>query len=439
MKKINRRKFIVNTAEATAGAALAFTILEGSASGTSLNGTIRVAVVGVNGRGKDHLKGFAPLKDVQDAAICDVDENVLNQRLKEFETQYGSRPKGYNDMRRVFDDKEIDAVSFATPNHWHSLGSIWACQAGKDVYVEKPLSHNIWEGRKLVEAARRHSRVVQHGTQMRSSKALNEAIQKLREGVIGKVYMAKGLCYKWRNTIGRTQESPVPPGVNYDMWLGPAPQRPFSKNRFHYNWHWHWDYGNGDIGNQGVHQMDVARWGLGVGLPKRVQAMGDKFMFEDDQETPNSLIAAYHYPEEKKMLVFEVRHWITNPEDVGGSDGNAIGVIFYGSEGILIIPSYDTYKVFLGKKREPGPAAKAGGDHYANFIEAVRERKPAMLNAPVEEGHLSAALCHLGNIAYRTRKTLEFDPKAERFVGDGQANAMLTRNYRPPYVVPDDV
>jgi len=434
---INRRKFIVRGAEA--GATLGFTILGRSASGASLNGTVRVAVIGVNGRGKDHLAGFAAQKGVQVAGICDVDENVLNRRLQEFETKYGARPKGYGDMRKVFDDKEIDAVSFATPNHWHSLGSIWACQAGKDVYVEKPLSHNVWEGRKLVEAAARYGRIVQHGTQCRSSQALIEAVQKLREGVIGKVYMAKGTCYKWRNTIGRTPESEVPPGVNYDMWLGPAAKKPFSKNRFHYNWHWHWDTGNGDIGNQGVHQMDIARWGLGVGLPRYVQSMGDKFMFDDDQETPNTQIAAFHYPGEKKMLVFEVRHWISNPEDIGGSDGNAIGVIFFGSEGIMVIPSYASYKTFLGRKREPGPAGNAGGDHYANFIEAVRARKADLLHAPVEEGHLSAALCHLANVAYRTKKTLEFDPKGEKFVGDKKANEMLGRQYREPYVVPDNV
>jgi len=438
-KEIDRRKFIARGAEATAGAALGFTILSKSASGSSFNGTVRVAVIGVNGRGKDHLAGFAAQKDAQVAAMCDVDENVLNQRLKEFETKYGTRPKGYSDMRKVFEDKEIDAVSFATPNHWHALGSIWACQAGKDVYVEKPLSHNIWEGRKLVEAAAKYGRIVQHGTQCRSSKALIEAVQKLQEGVIGKVYMAKGTCYKWRNTIGHTAESEVPPGVNYDMWLGLAPKKPFSKNRFHYNWHWHWDTGNGDIGNQGVHQMDIARWGLGVGLPRSVQSMGDKFMFEDDQETPNCQITAFHYPDEKKMLVFEVRHWITNTEDIGGSDGNAIGVIFFGSEGIMIVPSYTSYKTFLGRKREPGPANNAGGDHYANFIEAVRERKPELLHANVTEGHLSAALCHLANVAYRTKKTLEFDPKTEKFIGDEGANAMVIRRYRDPYIVPKNV
>ena len=220
--EIDRRKFIVNGA----GAALGLSVLGKRGFSASPNGTIRVAVVGVNGRGTDHLSGFTPLKGVEVAAICDIDENVLNKRLGEYEKKNGKRPKGYNDMRRVFDDKEIDVVSFATPNHWHSLGTIWACQAGKDVYVEKPLSHNIWEGRKLVEASQKYKRIVQHGTQCRSSQALIEAVQKLNQGVIGKVYMAKGLCYKWRDTIGRKPEASVPAGVNYDQWLGPAPAAP---------------------------------------------------------------------------------------------------------------------------------------------------------------------------------------------------------------------
>ena len=439
MRQVNRRKFLVDGAGATAGAAVGLSFAGKAVAGTNFNGTVRVAVIGVNGRGKDHLQGLTGVKAVEIAAICDVDETVLNKRLGEIESKSGKRPKGYNDMRRVFDDKEIDVVTFATPNHWHSLGTIWACQAGKDVYVEKPLSHNIWEGRKLVEAARKYNRIVQHGTQCRSSQALIEGMQKLKEGVIGKVYMAKGLCYKWRDTIKRTPESAVPAGVNYDQWLGPAPQRPFSANRFHYNWHWHWDTGNGDIGNQGVHQMDIARWGLGVGLPRRVQSMGDHFMFDDDQETPNTQIATFHYPEEKKMLVFEVRHWITNAEDVGGGDGNAIGVIFYGSEGVMIVPSYTSYKTFLGRKREPGPEGKAGGDHYANFIDAVRSRNTEDLHSNETEGHLSSALCHLANVAYRTKRTLEFNPKTEKFIGDEKANAFLTREYRKPYVVPDKV
>jgi predicted dehydrogenase len=443
MTEMNRRKFIVSSA--SAGAAIGLSPLGRTAVAASPNGTVRVAVIGVNGRGTDHLKGYGALKaqNVEVAAICDVDQAVLDKRIAEHETKFGNRPKGFKDMRRVFDDKEIDAVSIATPNHWHSLAAIWACQAGKDVYVEKPLSHNLWEGRKVVEAAAKYNRIVQVGTQCRSSEALIEAVQKLREGVIGKVYMAKGLCYKWRDTIGKAGgPQPVPASVDYDLWCGPAPNAPLMRKRLHYDWHWVWQTGNGDIGNQGVHQMDIARWGLGVGLPTRVQSMGDHFMFDDDQETPNTQITAFHYPEQKKMLVFEVRHWMSNGEDIATlnpRDQNAIGVIFYGTEGYMVVPSYTAYHVFLGRKREPGPSGNKGGDHYLNFIEAVRSRKTEHLHAPAIEGHLSAAACHLSNIAYRTCRTLEFDPKTERFVGDSDANAMLTRDYRKPYVVPDQV
>lgn len=260
-------------------------------------------------------------------------------------------------------------------------------------------------------------------------------MQKLREGVIGDVYMARGLCFKWRPTIGHTPDEPVPVGVNYDLWLGPAPKRPFSRNRFHYNWHWFWDYGNGDMGNQGVHEMDMARWGLGVGLPSRVHAAGGHYMFDDDQETPNSLVCTFEYPEQNKMLVFETRHWITNHEGFTQGPSNEVGVTFYGSEGYMQVKYFD-YQTYLGKKREPGPSGKAVPNEYERFIAGVRSRNPADLGVEIEEGHLSAALCHLGNISYRLSRSLNFDPKTEQFAGDEQANAMLTRDYRKPYVVP---
>ena len=430
MSTWNRRKFLK-----TSSAALACGLgVVGQSRAYGANERVRAAVVGVKSRGGDHIKSIKNLKDVELAALCDIDEGVLAGRVAEVEKATGKKPDAHFDMRKLFEDKSIDIVSFATPNHWHTLGSIWAIESGKDVYVEKPCSHNIYEGRKLVEATRAHKRVVQHGTQIRSSVAIREAIQKLEEGVIGEVYMAKGLCYKWRPTIGRAKEEAVPPGVHYDLWLGPAPVRPFTSNRFHYNWHWHWDYGNGDIGNQGVHQMDVARWGLGVGLPKKVQSMGGHFLFEDDQETPNTQIATFSYPDEKKMLVFEVRHWITNSEDLGKGNGG-VGNIFYGSEGIMIMPSYSSYKVFLGRNHEPGPSGDAGGDHFANFLEAVRARNSSILHAEIEEGHKSSALCHLANIAQRVGRTIEFDPAAEKILGDAEAGALLTRDYREPFVV----
>ena len=433
---IKRRTFLKAT---TAIAGLG---IVGQARALGANEKIRVAVIGVKGRGGNHIDEFSKQKDVEIVALCDVDENQLPSRVAELEKSTQRKPATFTDLRKLYEDKSIDVVTIATPNHWHTLASIWAIQADKDVYVEKPCSHNFLEGRRLVEAARSRKKIVQHGTQIRSHAAIREAMQKLEEGVIGEVYMAKGLCYKARGTIGRKKEVPVPPGVHYDIWLGPAPVRPFTENRFHYNWHWHWDYGNGDIGNQGVHQMDIARWGLGVGLPKKVQSMGGHFLFDDDQETPNCQVATFSYPDEKKMLVFEVRHWITNGEDIGrGGRGGSVGNIFYGSEGIMLISSYTSYKVLLyaDNKLEPGPSGDAGGDHVANFLQAVRSRDSSTLNANIEEGHKSSALCHLANMAYRLGRTINFDPAAEKCIGDDEANAMLTRKYREPFVVRDTV
>ncbi len=449
MSQIDRRAFLKQTTRVTAAAAIG--VAAAGKARADANDTIRVGVIGVKGRGQSHIRGFQNLKGVEVVALCDVDEGILRARAKGLEK--GDRKIARHvDVRKLLDDKSIDVVGIATPNHWHSLSSIWACQAGKDIYVEKPLSHNVWEGRRLVEAARKYNRIVQHGTQIRSSEAIREAMQLLHDGVIGDVYLAKGMCYKRRNTIGRAPEQDAPSGVDYDLWLGPAPKRPFTRNRFHYNWHWHWDYGNGDIGNQGVHQMDIARWGLGVQHPRRVQAMGGHFMFDDDQETPNTLTSVFEYPgateAAKKMLIFEVRHWITNPEGGPGmgwrskgdsvtrSGGNIVGNVFLGTDGYMEIPSYTEYRVFLGNKGEPGPSRSAGGDHFANFIGAVRKRDHGILHADVEEGHVSSALCHLANVAYRTGRTLEFDSGSESFVGDKEANGLLTRDYRKPFTIP---
>jgi predicted dehydrogenase len=437
----SRRTFMTSVAAGTVGAGLSLGFNAASyAKVKDANDRVRVAVVGLRGMGWGHVKGYAGLENVEVAALCDVDENILAQRNADLEEATGRRARTYTDIRRLLEAKDIDVVGIATPNHWHSLGGIWACQAGKDVYVEKPCSHNIFEGRKLVEAARRYNRIVQHGTQSRSSAGVREGIRKLREGVIGDVYMAKGLCYKWRNTIGHTPEEPAPDGVHYDLWLGPAPQRSYSRNRFHYNWHWHWDYGNGDIGNQGVHEMDMARWGLGVGLPAKVQSSGGHYMFDDDQETPNCQLATFEYPDQKKQLVFEVRHWITNHEaGLGKGESNEVGVLFLGSEGYMVMKGGQGYRTFLGRKREPGPTRKEGGNHFANFIQAVRSRRQEDLHADIEEGHLSSALCHLANMAYRAGRTLNFDPATETVRGDSEAGAMLTRDYRAPFVVPDRV
>ena len=419
-----------------AGAALGLG-LAGVSSSYAANEKVRAAVIGVRGRGRSHIKGFNGLPNVDVVALCDVDERESAKRVGELEAAGAVKPRTYVDMRELLEQKDIDVVSIATPNHWHSLCAIWAMQAGKDCYVEKPCSHNVYEGRKLVQAAQTYNRICQHGTQIRSSLAVREAMELLRDGVIGDLYMAKGLCYKWRNTIGKKPDENAPSGVNYDLWLGPAPQRSFSANRFHYNWHWHWDYGNGDVGNQGVHQMDVARWGLGVGLPKKAQSMGGHYMFDDDQETPNTLVSTFEYPEQKKMLVFEVRHWVSNNENVGAPGRNSVGVIFYGSEGIMVIPSYNSYKVFLGRSHEPGPANQVGGNHFKNFVDAVVANDAKILNAPIEEGHVSSALCHLANVAYRVGRTIEFDPKTEQCLNCAEGDELLTRNYRAPYMIPE--
>jgi predicted dehydrogenase len=417
------------------------------------NDRVRVAVCGLHGRGKDHLEAYSHVPNVEIAALCDVDEDVLRKRLGEA----GGRPQTYVDVRRLLEDKSIDAISIATPNHWHSLMAIWACQAGKDVYVEKPCSHNLWEGRQLVRAAEKYQRVVQHGTQIRSAPAIQQAIKGLHDGSIGEVYLARGLCYKWRDTIGHAPEESVPAGVHYDLWTGPAPLKPFTRNRFHYNWHWIWDTGNGDLGNQGIHQVDVARWGLGVKFPNRVSAVGGHFMFDDDQQTPNTLNCAFEFdlPDGKrKMLEFEVRHWITNNEaGIGRGDlvagkhrffgpHNTIGNVFYGSNGYLATGDEDasSYETWLGKDEKSGPHAHGGGDHFANFINCVRSRKKEDLNAPIEEGQISAALVHLANASYRLGRSLQFDAATGQVINDDEADRLLRdgdRGYRTPFEVPE--
>jgi predicted dehydrogenase len=376
-------------------------------------------------------------------AICDVDESHIGNKLKRLSDKGLKKPATYVDMRKMLEDKNIDAISIASPNHWHTLQTIWACQAGKDVYVEKPCSHNVFESQQIVAAARKYDRIVQQGSQSRSSPALQEAVQKMKDGEFGEIYMARGLCYKFRDTIGKTPVSPVPPGVDYDLWTGPAPKREFTANRFHYNWHWFWDTGNGDLGNQGIHEVDIARWGLGVTHPTKVSAIGGKFMFDDDQETPNTISASYEFDVDgkKKMMTFEVRHWIS-PHEAGideGKPGNTIGNQFYGSKGYLVIDNYNKYYSFMGKEQTPGPTATKRDEHWANFIGAVRSRKRQDLTAEVEEGVLSCNLVHLANISYRLGRTLTWDAKTLTVVNDPEANKMLTRDYRAPYVVPKHV
>lgn len=410
------------------------------------NERVNVTLVGMGGRGQDHAKFYSEVAAANIYGICDVNQAARERGVALVEKLTGRKPKEFSDMRQVFDDKSVDAVSMATPNHWHALGTIWACQAGKDVYCEKPASHNIFEGRQMIAAARKYGRMVQVGSQSRSIAHKIEAIRLLREGVIGKVYLAKGLCYKRRKSIGRKPDLPTPPpGVDWDKFLGPAPMRPFNELRFAYNWHWFWDTGNGDIGNQGVHEMDIARWGLGkTELPRSVYSFGGKFLYEDDQETPNTQTAIFDYGD--VQVEFEVRGLLTPEEGkLPFRGGNTIGNIFFGSEGVMAVDLMG-FQVYKGEKHEKvmdvGFKESRAWDtapHMANFIEAVKSRKVSGLHGDIEIGAGSAALCHMANISYRLGRKLAFDPQVMRFTGDAEANRMLTRDYRKPYVVPEKV
>jgi hypothetical protein len=370
-------------------------------------------------------------------------------------------------MREAFADPGIDAVSIAAPNHWHALATIWACKAGKDVYCEKPASYNIYEGQRMLQVANETKRMVQVGSQHRSMPFKIRAMQALRDGIIGKVYLAKGLCFKRRQSIGHKPDSPVPPGVNWDLFLGPAPLRPFNELRFKYNWHWFWDTGNGDIGNQGVHEIGICRWGLDdPEWPKSVFAQGGKYAYDDDQETPNTLLASYDYG--GREVVFEVRGLLTGGEGVpvrrgggrggrGGAPGGppagananpasipnnvTIGNLFYGTEGWMAMG--DGFQAYKGESSElimeERPERGAGGDgtslHMENFLAACRSRNVKDLHDPISNAHLSASLCHLANISYRTGHKLTLGP-GPRFAGDPEADKLITRQpYRKPYVV----
>jgi len=429
MNRTTRRTF----AQASALTALAATRVWGA------NDRINVAVIGVGRRGQDHIKGYANQPDAHIYALCDVDQANLERSQAHAKQLTGEAPKGFKDMREVFADKQVDAVSMPLPNHWHALATVWACQAGKDVYVEKPACHDPYEGKQMVAAARKYGRMVQVGSQGRSAAHKIKAVQLLRDGAIGKVYMAKGLCFKRRESIGHTPNEPVPPGVDWDKFRGPAPMIPFSKNHFLYNWHWFWDTGNGDLGNQGVHEMDIARWGLGVDLPRSVVANGGKYIYDDDQETPNTVLARFDYGD--KELVFEVRGLQTGGEGelVTSKDGNTVGNLFYGSDGWMSLDG-NGFRLFKGDPAKLVQSEKATqdplGTHLSNFLSAIRSRKYQDLNAEVNIGRLSADLCHLANISYRLGgRLLKFDPQGERFESE-EANRLAHPPYRAPYVIP---
>jgi predicted dehydrogenase len=481
MSRQTRRRFLQNTLAAAATITIAGTKSSGRVIGA--NDTIRLGVAGLNGRGGSHVGAFAGMKGVQVTYLIDPDKRTYGKRLKQIGDKAESKPQTVQDIRKALEDPNLDAVSVATPNHWHSLITIWACQAGKDVYVEKPCSHNIHEGRIAVATARKHNRIVQHGTQSRSSESWTRAAEAIRSGKLGKLLVSRGLCYKPRWSIGVKGTTAPPAELDFGLWLGPAAERPFHANLVHYNWHWFWDFGNGDIGNQGVHEMDKARWMIPAAtLPKSVFSLGGRFGYTDQGETANIQLAIFDYGE--TQLIFEVRGLKTD-----GYQGEKIGNICHFDRGMLV------GNKFFPKGNgtaEPLPdvGAAAGkrngkgkGDHFGNFIAAVRSRAQADLNADILEGHYSSALCHLANMSYRLGQDVPFnghtkafgdnkeahdalariadhlkannvpldglnyrlgrklvvDARSETIVGDPEANALLTRHYRKPFAVPDKV
>ncbi|HEY7117458.1 MAG TPA: Gfo/Idh/MocA family oxidoreductase [Tepidisphaeraceae bacterium] len=489
MSRITRRRFLSTTAATGAAMILAST----SRRALGANDDLRVAVVGCGGRGSSHIGAFSKIEGARLVAVCDADESHLNKAVQQGEkAQKGQKVKPYKDVRKLLEDKEIDAIATATPNHWHSLVTVWACQAGKDVYVEKPISHEIWEGRKCIEAMKKYNRVVQHGTQRRSDHLWYEAFDFIRQGNLGPVQWVKGFCYKPRPSIGKVPApTPIPAGVDYDLWCGPAPMDPLMRKNLHYDWHWVWPTGNGDIGNQGVHEMDLSRWAVGNNsLPERVLGIGGRFIVDDDATTPNTLIVYYDY--KPVPFIFEVRGLPSHGGDPNKAPMDAYGKIIrignwvqceggYFAAGEGGGWAYDKD----GKKIRQFKQQLGGQGHQQTFVKACKSRDPKDNPCNAEVAHFSAACCHLGNISYRTGAeksaaeitesiksnsqmaeafdrmkdhlgkngfnldkdkitlgaNLTIDPGAERFTGDHAeaANKLLKRDYRKPYEIPESV
>jgi len=487
MNSITRRDFLRVTALA-AGSAGLLPALTGcrtaQPASTRLrirgaNEDIRVAVVGFGGRGKNHIEEFNNMPGVRLAALCDVDQEILEREAKKFQGR--SQPiQTYTDIRKLLENPDLDVVSIATPNHWHSLGALWSIQAGKDVYLEKPVSHNVFEGRKVVEAARKYGRIVQTGTQGRSNAALRQAYAWIHEGHLGKIKIARGLCYKRRASIGKVDgPQPIPPNIDYDLWCGPALKLPLMRKKLHYDWHWVWNTGNGDMGNQGIHEMDKSRWALGkAALSPRVFSIGGRLGYVDDGETANTQMVVHDYGD--ALLIFEVRGLPARTGATGMDKyrGEDIGQVIECEGGYVSAAT-----AFDNDGKEIKKFSEKGDNHFVNFIKAVRSRRKEDLNADILQGHLSSALCHTGNISYRLGRqmdpdelheavkhdaaaqetlarmeehlaangvdlkatklsigpTLRMDPKTERFIGNAKANALLTRNYRKPFVVSEKV
>jgi predicted dehydrogenase len=411
----------------------------GSTFAAGANETVVVGAIGCGGQGTSLARKFAALDGVELAYVCDPDADRAGAAAKAITQATSKAPKVAADLRQVLDDKSIDAVIIATPDHWHAPAAILALAAGKHVYVEKPCAHNLREGQLLVEAAHRAKRVVQHGTQSRSNGLMVHAIRSLREGLIGDVIVAKAFNVQRRENIGHAAPGTPPPRFDYDLWLGPAPFVPFQANRHHYTWHWWYDFGTGDMGNDGVHELDLARWGLGVeGHPTTIAALGGKYVFDDDQQFPDTQTVLFDYPGKgrRRQLVFEMRIWSPYSPDEGIENGN----IFYGTEGWMLLSKSGVVKVFDRKNNPrplPGTAAKLPG-HQEDFVQAIRSGGTP--SAEIAKGFPSVALCHLGNIATRLGRTLRFDPATETINGDDEAQRLTKRTYRQGHwAVPEGV
>jgi predicted dehydrogenase len=425
MKTTNRRQFVKQTGTVFAGAALG---LAPSARAAGANDRVVLGIIGPGGMGSNLLQSFVRQKDVQIAYVCDPDAHRMQQAAKVTEEASGKAPRQEKDLRRVLEDKSVDAVVIATPDHWHAPATILACDAGKHVYVEKPCSHNIREGRLMIETARRTRRIVQTGTQSRSTAHVRRAMELLHNGAIGDVLVAKVWNSQRRSDIGRAKPSPPPAHLDFDLWVGPAPMVPYQSNLLPSVWRWWYAFGTGDIGNDGVHDLDIGRWGLGVDThPNNIAALGGKYFFDDDQQFPDTQTVIFEYTggKPKKQLIFEQRIWSPYVQE-GHENGNA----FYGTKGMLVLGKGNGWQLF-GPRNEPRDKMSGKPDgpaHHRNFLDCIKSGERA--NADIEVGHLSATLCHLGNIATRVGRMLKFDPGAERIVGDEMANRLVRREYR---------
>jgi predicted dehydrogenase len=421
MSTLDRRRFLQTTATATA-----LTALTATGAAATPGAKVVLAVMGLHGRGRGLLGGFCGLENTEVAYLCDPDANVLPAAVKVVEAKQKRTPKTEKDVRKVLDDKAVDALVVAAPDHWHALATVWACQAGKHVYVEKPVSHNLVEGRRMVEVARKYRRVVQAGTQRRSAPHFLSAAEFVRAGKLGKVPFARTWIAGDRKSIGHKKDGPVPAGVDYDLWLGPAPEQPFNPNRFHYNWHWNWDYGTGELGNNGIHALDVVRMLLDLDAPRHVTGGGGKFFYDDDQQTPDTQVVTFDFPH--CTVVWEHRIWSRT-----GAEGEPWGVALYGEKGTLIFDKKG-WHVADGVTASDR-AAEMERPHLQNFLDSIRDGKRP--NADIEEGHKSTRLCHLGNIAYRTGRALRFNAETETIPDDPEASRLLGRTYRKPFVMPE--